>query len=276
MRKSNKKIKMIIFESVMVLLAIIWLYPYIWQVLSSFKPQNEIYNNFWPTRLTLDHYKKILVSSNQMDRDFIGALFNSIIISVTSTVSIVLTSAYVGYAVAKFKFWGGSFLKHLTVFQLLFPSFMFTIPLFIVVDKLGLVNTLAGLIVPALFSAWGLFMFTQSFRSVPNDYIEAARIEGASELRIVFTIMLPLSRSTASIVGLFSFIAIWDNFLTPLIIIRDYDKMPLSVLIASFKHGYSTEIGAILAGTVLQTLPMIILFLFFRKYFLQGIAISFK
>ena len=211
-----------------------------------------------------------------MDRDFIRALFNSIFISVSSTLSIVFTSAFVGYGVAKFKFAGGTFLKHFTVFQLLFPAFMFTIPLFIVVNNLGLVNTLAGLIIPSLFSAWGLFMFTQSFRGIPDDYIEAARMEGASEFRIIFSIMLPLSRSTASIVGLFSFIAIWDNFLTPLIIIRDYDKMPLSVLIASFKHGYSNEIGAILAGTVLQTLPMIILFLIFRKYFLQGIAMSFK
>jgi multiple sugar transport system permease protein len=276
MRRTRKKIGFAIFELIMVVLALFWLYPYFWMTFSAFKPQNEIYTQFLPSRLTFENFKYIFDTTEQMDRDFLQALMNSIFISVTVTFSVVLTSAFVGYGIAKFKFTGGKVLKNFTIFQMLFPGFMFTIPTFVVVRSLGLLNTRASLIIPGLFGAWGVFMFTQSFRNVPNDYIEAARMEGASESRIVFSIMLPLSRSTASIVGLFTFIGIWDNFLTPLILIRDYDKMPLSVLLASFNHEYSTYIGPVLAGSVIQTLPMVILFLAFRKYFLQGISISFK
>ncbi len=276
MSKTRKKVSIIVFELIMLTLGLFWLYPYFWLVFSSLKPQREIYNQFWPSAFTLDNYKFIFDTSQQMNRDFIRALLNSVFISVTVTVSVVFTSALVGYAIAKFKFLGGTFLKNFTIFQMLFPGFMFTIPTFVVVKALGLLNSLAGLIIPALFGAWGVFMFTQSFRNVPDDYIEAARMEGASETRIVLSIMMPISRSTASIVGLFTFIGIWDNFLTPLILISDYDKMPLSVLLASFNHEYGSQIGAVLSGAVIQTMPMVLLFLIFRKYFLQGIAVSFK
>jgi multiple sugar transport system permease protein len=275
-KRTRKKIGVATFEIIMFILALIWLYPYIWMALAAVKPQNEIYANLWPSRFTLDNFKFIFDTTSQMERDFLKSLMNSVFVSVTVTFSVVLTSAFVGYAVAKFKFVGGTILKNFTIFQMLFPGFMFTIPTFVVVKSLGMLNSLASLIVPALFGAWGVFMFTQSFRNVPNDYIEAARMEGAGETRIIFSIMLPLTRSTASIVGLFTFIGIWDNFLTPLILIQDYDKMPLSVLLASFNHEYANQLGPVLAGSVIQTLPMVLLFLLFRKYFLQGISISFK
>jgi len=276
MTKKRKKLSVFLFEVIMLILALFWLYPYFWLVFSSIKPQKEIYTQFWPSVFTMDNYRFIFDTAEKMNRDFLRALMNSIIISVTVTGSVVFTSAIVGYAVAKFRFLGGTILKNLTIFQMLFPGFMFTIPTFVVVKALGLLNSLAGLIIPALFGAWGVFMFTQSFRNVPNDFIEAARMEGASETRIVLSIMLPISRSTASIVGLFTFIGIWDNFLTPLILISDYEKMPLSVLLASFNHQYGSQIGAVLAGAVIQTIPMVLLFLLFRKFFLEGISVSFK
>ena len=276
MTKKRKKLSVFLFEVIMLILALFWLYPYFWLVFSSIKPQKEIYTQFWPSVFTMDNYRFIFDTAEKMNRDFLRALMNSIIISVTVTGSVVFTSAIVGYAVAKFRFLGGTILKNLTIFQMLFPGFMFTIPTFVVVKALGLLNSLAGLIIPALFGAWGVFMFTQSFRNVPNDFIEAARMEGASETRIVLSIMLPISRSTASIVGLFTFIGIWDNFLTPLILISDYEKMPLSVLLASFNHQYGSQIGAVLAGAVIQTIPMVLLFLLFRQFFLEGISVSFK
>jgi len=276
MTKQRKKLTVFLFELIMLILALFWLYPYFWLVFSSIKPQKEIYTQFWPSAFTMDNYRFIFDTAEKMNRDFLRALMNSIFISVTVTGSVVFTSAIVGYAVAKFRFLGGTVLKNFTIFQMLFPGFMFTIPTFVVVKALGLLNSLAGLIIPALFGAWGVFMFTQSFRNVPNDFIEAARMEGASETRIVLYIMLPICRSTASIVGLFTFIGIWDNFLTPLILISDYEKMPLSVLLASFNHQYGSQVGAVLAGAVIQTIPMVLLFLLFRKFFLEGISVSFK
>ncbi len=271
-----RNVRLWVFELVMVALGLIWLYPYFWLVFSSFKPQSEIYTRFWPTGFTWENFSWIFETTHRMERDFVRALFNSVLVSVSVTASIIVTSAIVGYAVAKIRFWGGRFLKQFTIFQLLFPGFMFTIPTYVVVRSLGLLDSLWALIVPSLFGAWGVFMFSQSFRGIPSDYLEAARMEGASETTIIFRIMLPLSRSTASIVGLFTFIGIWDNFLWPLIVIKDYEKMPLSVLLASFSHEYGTYLGPLLAGAVIQTLPMVLLFLLFRKYFLQGISMSLK
>nr|WP_206076304.1 ABC transporter permease subunit [Marinitoga lauensis] len=119
-------------------------------------------------------------------------------------------------------------------------------------------------------------MITQSYKGTPNDYIEAAKMDGATDLWIIFKIMIPLNKSAISIVSLFTFIGIWDNFMWPLIVMKDYNKMPLSVLLASFNHEYGAYIGPILAGSVIQTIPMVILFLIFRKYFLQGISITLK
>ncbi len=272
----RKKIFALSFEIIMLVLGLIWLYPYFWLVFSSVKPQSEIYTNFWPSHFTFENFGFIFSNAEKMDRNFLQSLMNSIIISVTVTMSVVASSAIVGYPVAKFRFRGAKFMKNLTIFQMLFPGFMFTIPTFVVVKNLGMTNSLSGLIVPSLFGAWGVFMFSQSYKGVPDEYIESARIEGASETRIVFSIMLPLARSTASIVGLFTFIGIWDNFLWPLIVIRDYDKMPLSVLLSSFNHEYGSYVGPVMAGAVIQTLPMVILFLIFRKYFLQGISMSLK
>ena len=101
-------------------------------------------------------------------------------------------------------------------------------------------------------------------------------MDGASDFWVILKLMIPLSRSTASIVGMFTFIGIWDNFMWPLIVIRDYNKMPLSVLLASFNKEYGSYVGPILAGSVIQTLPMVLIFLIFRKYFLQGISMSLK
>jgi len=265
-----------IFEILMLGIALIWLYPYIWLLLSSFKPQNEIYTTIIPSSLTLEHYEFIFSSAEKMERPFLRALGNSLFISVVVTFSVIVTSAFVGYAIAKIKFRGGRFLNHFTIFQMLFPGFMFILPLYIVIKNLGMYNSLAGLIVPSLFGAWGAFMFAQSLRALPDAYIESARIEGASEWKIIMKIMFPLVRSTASIVGLFTFIGIWDNFLWPLIVIQDYEKMPLSVLLASFNHEYASYIGPLLAGSVIQTIPMVLLFLIFRKYFLKGISVSLK
>ncbi|MCD6239562.1 MAG: carbohydrate ABC transporter permease [Thermotogae bacterium] len=272
----RKRISREILFVIFFVLAIIWLYPYVWLFLSSVKPTDQIYTTFIPRSFTLDHYKFLFTKAQEMGRPFLLALFNSIFMSITVTISVILTSAIIGYAVAKIDFKGGRFLNNFVIFQMLLPGFMFIIPLFFVVKALGLLDTYGAVIIPGLTSAWGVFMFAQSFKSIPSAYIEAARMDGAGELWIVFRIMLPLSRSTASIVGLFTFIGTWDNFLWPLIVIRNYRVMPLSVLLATFNHEYGAYIGPVLAASAIQSLPMVIIFLIFRKYFLQGISMSLK
>ncbi len=265
-----------IITFLLIFLAIVWIYPYIWLFISSFKPAEDIYTTFWPKSLTLDHYKFIFVMANRFERPFVRAFFNSLFISTTVTFSVIITSALVGYAISRIKFKAGRTLFNFTIWQMLFPGFMFMIPLFVMIRNFNWLNTYQALIVPSLTSAWGIFMFAQAFKTIPEDYVDAARMDGANDFWIIFRLMFPLAGSTASIVGLFTFIGIWDNFLWPLMVMKDYNRMPLSVLLASFNHEYASYIGPILAGSVIQTIPMVVIFLLLRRYFLQGISMSLR
>uniref|UniRef100_A0A832INH1 Carbohydrate ABC transporter permease n=1 Tax=Fervidobacterium pennivorans TaxID=93466 RepID=A0A832INH1_FERPE len=272
----REKIISYIITFVLLFLAVVWIYPYLWLFISSFKPAEDIFTTFLPKRLTLEHYRFIFVMANRFERPFVRAFFNSLFISSTVTFSVIFTSMLIGYAISRINFKIGKAVFNFIIYQMLFPGFMFTIPMFILIRTFGWLNTYQALIVPSLTSSWGIFMFAQNFKSIPQDYIDAAKIDGANNFWIVLRIMLPLSRSTASIVGLFTFIGVWDNFLWPLMVMKDYKKMPLSVLLASFNHEYASYIGPVLAGAVIQTIPMVIIFLLLRNYFLQGISMSLR
>ncbi len=272
----REKITSYIITFVLLFLAIVWIYPYLWLLISSFKPAEDIFTTFLPKRLTLEHYRFIFVMANRFERPFVKAFFNSLFISSTVTFSVIFTSMLIGYAISRIRFKIGKAVFNFIIYQMLFPGFMFMIPMFILIRAFGWLNTYQALIVPSLTSSWGIFMFAQNFKSIPQDYIDAAKIDGANNFWIVLRIMLPLSRSTASIVGLFTFIGVWDNFLWPLMVMKDYKKMPLSVLLASFNHEYASYIGPVLAGAVIQTIPMVIIFLLLRNYFLQGISMSLR
>ncbi|WP_448535885.1 carbohydrate ABC transporter permease [Pseudothermotoga sp.] len=270
------KISDLILHAVMIFLAFIWIYPYLWLFMSSFKPAREIFTTFIPSRFTLEHYEFIFFMSGRLGRPFLRALLNSIFVASTVTFSVVMTSAFVGFVLAKIRFLLSRAILNFILYQMLFPGFMFLIPLFILIRTLGLMNSYSALILPSLMSSWGAFMFAQSFKTIPDDYIDAAKLDGANRFWIVLRVMLPLTRSTASIVGLFTFIGAWDNFLWPLMVMKDYKKMPLAVLLATFNHEYAGYVGPVLAGAVLQTIPMVLIFLILRKYFLQGISISLR
>ncbi len=273
-----KKAKIIDFgiNLLMIVLAFIWIYPYLWLLLSSFKPVDEIFTRFLPTRITFEHYKFIFVTSERLERPFVRALFNSVFISVSVTTLVILTSCLIGYALSRIDFKGARITSSFILFQMLFPGFMFLIPLFVLMRTLGLLDSYMAVIFPSAMSAWGIFMFSQSFKTIPQDYIDAAKIDGANRLWVIFRVLLPLSRTTASIVGLFTFIGIWDNFLWPLMVIKNPNRMPLAVLLAVFNHQYAGYIGPVLAGAVLQTIPMLIIFWILRDYFIKGIAFTLK
>jgi len=274
--KKKRKTGNVILHIVMFGLALIWLYPYIWLFLASVKPSAEIYTRFWPTKFTLEHFRFILESAERMNRPFVRAFFNSLFVSVTVTLSVLISSAIIAFALSKYKFKAREGIFNFIIFQMVFPGFMFTIPMYILIRNLNLLNSYGALILPSIMSGWGIFMLTQSFKGTPNDYIEAAKMDGASDFFVIFRIMVPLNNSAMAIVGLFTFIGIWDNFMWPLIVIQDYNKMPLSVLLATFNHEYGAYVGPIMAGSVIQTIPMVLIFIIFRKAFLQGISMTLK
>jgi multiple sugar transport system permease protein len=274
---NKKRIESIAIHTLMFGLALSWLYPYAWMFLSSFKKTDNIFNtSLFRGEFTLDNYVFLLESAERMQRPFLRALGNSVFVSVIVTTSVLITSAIVSYSLTKMEFKGREKIKSFILFQMVFPSFMFTIPMYILVRQAGLINTYSALIIPSLMSGWGIFMMSQSFKGTPNDYIEAAKIDGAGDIWIIFKLMVPLNKSIMSIVAIFTFTGIWDNFMWPLIVMQDFNKMPLSVLLATFSKQYGVYVGPVLAGSVIQTVPMLLLFILFRKYFLEGMSLSLK
>ena len=261
----------------MFLLALTWLYPFFWMVLSSLKPTANIYtDSLFSGPLTLENYAFLFDNSQRADKPFLRTLLNSLFVSFTITASVTLSSALVGYAVAKTRFPGLGAFKNLIIVQMVFPAFMFVIPQFILMRELGLINSYSAMILPYAMGAWGIFMVSQSFKGTPNDYLYAARLDRAGLWGILRHVMMPLNKSILAIVALFTFSSAWDNFLWPLIVMRDANKMPFSVLLATFSQSYGVWLGPVLAGSVVQMLPVVVLFILFRKYFLAGMSLSLK
>lgn len=267
----------LLIHAVMFLLALTWLYPFIWMVISSLKPTAQIYTTgLFSGHLTLENYAFLFDNSNRADKPFLRTLVNSLFVSLTITFCVTLTSMLVGYAVAKTEFRGKNAFRNLLIVQMVFPAFMFIIPQFVLMRELGLINSYGAMILPYAMSAWGIFMVSQSFKGTPNDYLYAARLDHASLWGILRHVMMPLNKSILAIVALFTFSSSWDNFLWPLIVMREVDKMPFSVLLATFSKSYGIYLGPVLAGSVVQMLPIVVLFILFRKYFLEGMSLSLK
>jgi len=273
----KKTISTVLVHLIMFFLALSWLYPYIWMVLSSFKTSAEVYTTgLFEGTYSLDNYRFLFENSSRVEKPFLKTLFNSFFISTVVTAAVTLSSMFIGFALAKIQFKGQSMFKNLLFLQMVFPAFMFIIPQFILVRELGLLNSYSAMILPFLMSAWGIFMISQSFQGTPNDYIHAARIDNASLWQIMIYLMMPLNKAIIAIVALFTFVGTWDNFLWPLIVIQDESKMPLSVLLATFSKSYGVYVGPVIAGAVIQTIPIVVLFILFRKYFMQGMSLSLK
>ncbi len=249
--------------------------PYLWMFLTSFKPREQIFTRLLPVSLTLDHYRFILKGGEAMNRTFLRAALNSFLVAGIDTAFILATGALTGYVIAKKRGAGARTLNSFILLQLMFPFTLFIVPLLLIMVRLHLVNTYLGMILPFLTSAWATFMYSQFFKNIPDDLIDAARIDGCSESRTVFQIMLPLSMTVTVVVGLFTFMARWDEFLWNLLVAQDYRLMPLTVLLATFTKGeYGMYVGPQMAGAVLLTAPILLLFLACRGYFVRGIIMS--
>lgn len=278
MRYKKNKIGTIVIHIAMIIGGLFWIYPYAWLIASSFKPSQQIYTTgLFNIDFTLENYNFLFDSSAKLHRPFVKAFFNSLVVSLSVTSIVVVTTSFISYGLAKIKFYGREAVNGFILFQMVFPAFMFIIPLFILIKKMGLIDSYSALILPNIMSGWAIFMLVQSYKSTPGEYIEAAIIDGAGIFWIIGKIMVPLNKAILSIIALNTFVGIWDNFMWPLIVMKSFDKMPLSVLLAIFSKEFGQQyVGPVMAGAVIQTLPMVILFILFRKHFLNGISVSLK
>ncbi len=277
MRTTGRRLRSNIGQALIYLVltvgVLFWLIPFAWMLFSSFKPTAEIFTRFWPTHFTLEHYQLIAAGGTALQRPFVRSVFNNLLVSVVATAAIVATGAMTGYALARVEFKGRRVLSGAILYQMIFPGVLFLIPTFLLVLEMGLFNSYAGMIVRFLTSATAVFLFAQFFRTIPQDLVDAARIDGAGELTILWRIMIPLAGSVTAFVALFNFMARWDEFLWNLIVVKEYDLMTLPVLLATFTKGeYGGYPGAQMAGATVLVMPILILFLLFRRFFEEGIV----
>ncbi|MFS8500106.1 MAG: carbohydrate ABC transporter permease, partial [Micromonosporaceae bacterium] len=209
--------------------------PFAWMVLSSFKPEGEIRRvppTWWPETFTLDNYVRLF---SQLD--FPRYFVNSVLVAGLITVGNLVFCSAVGYALAKLRFAGRRLLFATVLGTLMVPGMVTFVPQFVLVSQLGLVNTYAGLVLPFLAGPFGVFLMRQYLLSIPDDLIEAARVDGAGELRIFWRVVLPLCGPALATLGILTFLSSWNSFLWPLVVATTEDKYTLPVALALFSVG---------------------------------------
>ena len=255
-----------------ILLALLYMFPIVWVVLSSFKSGSELFH--WPPTLlpqnpTLQNYVDAFARG-----DF-GVYFkNSGIVAGSSTALAVVINMMAGYAFSKYRFPGGNLVFMLFIGTMMLPLEVLMIPIFQTVKNMGLYNTLAGIIIPPAATPTGLFLVRQFFLSVPDELMEAARIDGAGETAIFTRIMLPLAKPAISILAIFNFMWRWNDYMWPLIVLRNSSKYTVQLALQTFSGEYAVDWNSLLAMSVITMIPVLIIFLIFQKQFIQGMATS--
>ncbi len=265
-------------HAVLILLCVVVLVPFAWLVIASLKTQEDFFSGmFFPAgdgllgvgwdKLTLDNYR------NLFDMGFGGALVNSIFYSATTALFATLISAATGYALAKHRFRGRTGITLVVLGALIIPPTLLIAPTYELLYRLELLDTVWGLLLPALAPAFGVFLFRQAItQSVPDELLEAARIDGCSELSIFFLVVLPLVRPMIGAFMLITFLAMWNNFIGPQIVLQTASKQPLSVAIFQLRGVYRTDYGLMMAATVVSVAPVAALFLLLQKQFISGLT----
>ena len=271
----SKKMLIARFVAVFILVlgAISMLIPFIWMISTSLKNDPEVFT-FPPTWLP-----ETIQWSNYLDAfgvaNFGRVFFNSTYVALVTTVLGLLFMSMAGYAFAKFRFWGREVIFILLLATMMIPFQVTMIPIYILFRELDLLNSYTGLIAPNVATAFGIFMMRQFMQSLPDELMDAARIDGAGEARIFFKIMLPLVKAPLAALGIFTFMFSWNNYFLPLVIITNESYKTLPLLISSLSAGlYVQSWPLVMAAATIATLPIIIVFFFAQKYFIEGMALT--
>jgi multiple sugar transport system permease protein len=245
--------------------------PFLWMALASFKPEAEIRAappTWWPHTWTLSNYDNLFTRLN-----FPRYFTNSLVVALLTTAGNLLFCSLLGYALAKLSFPGRRVLFLTVLGMLMVPGMVLFVPQFVLVSNLGLANSYAGLVLPFLAGPFGVFLMRQFLQSIPDDLLEAARVDGAGEWRIFWRVVLPLCRPALATLGILTFLTSWNNFLWPLVVATTDDKYTLPVALALFSVGrHRADFGLLLAGAAVVVLPVLIVFLVLQRHFMRGIA----
>jgi multiple sugar transport system permease protein len=245
--------------------------PFVWMVLGSFKPQPEFLRTppTWiPEAPTLDNYRRLFDFL-----DFPRFFTNSAIVAIAVTAGNLVFCSMVGYALAKLRFAGRDKVFVLVLATMMVPGSVTVVPLYILMSILGLTNSFGGLILPFLATAFGVFLMRQFMLGIPDELLEAARIDGASEMRTFWQVVFPLATPALATLGILTFLGSWNSFFWPLIVATEEEMYTLPVALATFATGqYQADHGLLMAGSLIIVLPVLIVFILLQRLFTQGIA----
>jgi multiple sugar transport system permease protein len=252
--------------------AVLALLPLVWMVSASLMPAGEASTyppRLFPRQVTLEHYVALFTRLN------LGRyLLNSTLVAGVVTAVSLLVNAMAGYAFAKLRFRGRDRLFRVLAAGLVVPVQVSMLPLFLLMKQLGLVNTYAGVIVPSLASIFGIFLIRQYAVSIPDDLLDAARMDGASELRIFRSVVLPAIVPILATLAIWTFLGTWNDFMWPLIVLSDDAHYTLPVALANLAGEHVQDTELMMAGSVLTILPVMLVFLFLQRFYIQGIMVG--
>jgi multiple sugar transport system permease protein len=254
------------------LLAVVTLTPTVWMISASFMAPGEASTlpiHVIPHAPTLEHYAALTERLN------VGTyFFNSFVIASAVTLVSLFVNSMAGYAFAKYRFPGRDRLFRLLLSGLVVPAQITMLPLFLMLKTVGLVNTYAGAVVPGIASIFGIFLIRQFALSIPESFLEAARMDGAGEFKIYRTVVLPLCRPILFTLALFTFMGTWNDFMWPLIIMTDDARYTLPVALANLMGEHVQDLELMMAGSVVTILPVVLLFLSFQRHYVRGIMVG--
>ncbi len=272
------KPRAILANTLVALLTALTIAPLLYMVIVSFMPRGESSNlptPLWPSHWSLENYHELLVrrliDGAYFDYRIVPALFNSVAIAAISTLLGLLLTVPAGYAFAKLRFRGRERLLKILIASLVVPGQVAMLPLFLIFKQLGLVNSYAGVILPSLAGIFAILFVRQATLAIPDEMIDAARIDGASETRIFVTIVLPLLTPIVVTLALFMFLGSWNDFLWPLIVLADQHLYTLPVAVAAIAREHSADGELMMAAAVVTTMPVLLLFLAMQRYYLTGL-----
>ena len=271
--KEKDILKRVLFYGGNAIVALIFVSPLLWMIAASLKPEAQIFSDmsnirtFWPTAATLGNYVEVFTRVNMM-KFILNSLFYVFVIVILDLAG----NSGCGYALAKFNFPGKELLLTVVISLMVLPMEAIMLPLYKEVASLGWVNTWAGLIVPFVGKCFSIYMFRQFFLDIPDDLLEAAAIDGCGPIKTFFTIVMPISGTVYATIFILDFVAHWNDFMWPMLVVTGEDMRTIQLAIQTFFGSKPIHYGAIMASLTISAIPMLLMFVFLQKYYVEGIA----
>jgi len=271
--RAAKRLESAVTHGILIVVAVTTLVPFYWMASTAFKAENQVFNyppDLIPDPIVLDNFPRVFI-----DAPMLRGLFNSMKIAVVATLGTVFTSALAGYSFGKIKFRFRNMIFLIFLATMMIPWQVTLIPLYITFSKIGWIDTHLPLIVPGvLVNAYGVFLMRQFIQGIPDAYIESAKIDGANHFQIFWHIILPMVKPPLITLGLFSFIGSWNSFLGPLIYLNSPENFTVQLVINRFRTVYYVEWGLLMAAATVAVLPIILLYFFAQRFFIEGITLT--